>query len=400
MRGLAKFRRWLIVLLLVAGVVAVAVWPTRVPVDVATVTRGALAVTIDEEGETRVRYRYVVSAPVAGRVLRIDLEPGDRVVRGTTVIARLRSEAPALLDERTRTEAEAALAAARASLSRADAEVRRAASVADLARTDLKRQRDLAAAQLTTGQAVDTAEANARTAEENVRAAEHAVAAARSQVQQAEARLAPPTLEAGARILTITAPVNGVVLKRLRESESAVPAGDPLVEVGDPVADLEIVSDLLSTDAVKVKPGARVRVEQWGGDRVLTAKVRRVEPSGFTKISALGVEEQRVNVLMNFEDPADAWRQLGDGYRVEVRIVIWEAADVVKVPISALVRDGAGWSAFVVEGDRVRRAPIEVGQRNAEEAEIRSGLEPGRSVVVHPSDQVVDQTLVEIRGGA
>jgi len=206
-----------------------------------------------------------------------------------------------------------------------------------------------------------------------------------------------PTIEASGRVLTVTAPVDGVVLKRLRESESVVNAGEPLLEIGNPVTDLEIVSDLLSTDAVRVKPGAKVRVEQWGGDRVLAATVRRVEPSGFTKISALGVEEQRVNVLMDFADPAEAWKALGDGYRVEVRIVIWEEAEVVRVPTSALVRQGHGWSVFVVNGDRLQRVTVEVGQRNAEEAEIRSGLDAGRQVVVHPSDQAIDGALIEVR---
>ena len=394
-----RYRRWLIALLLVAAVVAVALWPQPVPVDVMPSTRGPLAVTVDEEGETRVRYRYVVSAPLTGRVLRIALEPGDPVIRGRTVVAQLRAEAPALLDARTRAEAEAAVSAAQAGIGQAQAEQRRAAAAAELARLELKRQRDLAASDLTTRQAIDAAESNARTAEEAVRAAEFAVATAQSQLEQARARLQAPTLEASGRVLTVTAPVDGVVLKRLRESESVVPAGEPLVEIGDPVKDLEIVSDLLSTDAVKVKPGAKVRIEQWGGESVLRAKVRRVEPSGFMKISALGVEEQRVNVVMDFEDPADAWKQLGDGYRVEIRIVIWEAADVVKVPTSALVRQGEGWSVFVVDGDRVRRVPIAIGQRNADEAEIKSGLEAGRQVVVHPSDQVIDEALIEIRAG-
>ena len=397
MRALARYRRWLLVLLLVGAVVAVAMWPTPVPVDVMPSTRGPLAVTVDDEGETRVRHRYVVSAPLTGRVLRSELEPGDPVVRGRTVVARLRAEAPALIDARTRAEAEAGVATARAALGRAEAELRRATAAVELARADLRRQRELAAAQLTTVQAVDAAESNAQAAEEGVRAAEFAVAAGRSQFDQANARLMVPTIEASGRVLTVTAPVDGVVLKRLRESESVVNAGEPLLEIGNPVTDLEIVSDLLSTDAVRVKPGAKVRVEQWGGDRVLAATVRRVEPSGFTKISALGVEEQRVNVLMDFADPAEAWKALGDGYRVEVRIVIWEEAEVVRVPTSALVRQGDGWSVFAVNGDRLQRVTVEVGQRNAEEAEIRSGLDAGRQVVVHPSDQAIDGALIEVR---
>lgn len=397
MRGIARYRRWFVVLVLVGAVAAVAMWPATVPVDVVTSTRGPLAVTVDDEGETRVRHRYVVSAPLTGRVLRVELEPGDPVVRGRTVIARIRAEAPALIDERTRAEAEAAVATARAVLGRAEAELRRAIAATELARADLRRQRDLAASQLTTAQAVDAAESNARAAEEGVRAAEFAVAAGRSQFDQARARLMPPTLEPGGRVLTVAAPVDGVVLRRLRESESVVVAGEPLVEIGNPLTDLEIVSDLLSTDAVRVTAGAKVHVEQWGGDRPLAATVRRVEPSGFTKISALGVEEQRVNVLMDFVDPAEAWKALGDGYRVEVRIVIWEAAEVVKVPTSALVRQDGDWTVFVVDGNRIRSATVAVGQRNSEEAEIRSGLVAGVQVVVHPSDRVSDGARVEIR---
>lgn len=392
-----RYRRWLVVALLVAAVAAMALWPAPVPVDVMPSTRGPLSVTVDDEGETRVRHRYVVSAPLSGRVLRLELEPGDPVARGQTVVARLRADAPALIDERTRAEAEAAVATARAALGRAEADLRRATAAVELARSDLRRQRELSASQLTTSQAVEAAESTARVAGEGVRSAEFAVAAARSQFDQAGARLMAPTLEAGRRVLTLTAPAAGVVLKRVRESESAVLAGEPLIEIGNPATDLEIVSDLLSTDAVRVKPGARVRVEQWGGDRTLAATVRRVEPSGFTKISALGVEEQRVNVVMDFNDPAGAWAALGDGYRVEVRIVIWEAADVVKVPTSALVREGDTWVVFVVDGDRIRKTAVVVGQRNSEEAEIRSGLDAGRPVVVHPSRRVSDGVLVEVR---
>lgn len=394
---MTRYWRWLLIVLAVGAVVAIALWPAPVPVDVMSSTRGPLAVTVDDEGETRVRHRYVVSSPLTGRVLRSELEAGDPVVRGTTVVARVRAEAPALMDARSRAEADAAVSVARAALGRAEADLRRAMAAVGLARTDLRRQRDLAAAQLTTQQAVDAAETNAQGAEEAVRAAEFAVAGVRSQFDQATARLMAPTLEASGRVLTVTAPADGVVLKRLRESESVVAAGEPLLEIGNPAADLEIVSDLLSTDAVRVKPGAKVLVEQWGGDRMLAATVRRVEPSGFTKISALGVEEQRVNVVMDFADPAEAWNALGDGYRVEVRIVIWEAADVVKVPTSALVRQGDAWAVFVVDGNRIRRVTVAVGQRNAEEAEIQSGLEAGAQVVVHPNDRVVDDALVEVR---
>jgi HlyD family secretion protein len=230
---------------------------------------------------------------------------------------------------------------------------------------------------------------------EAVNAAVFAAQAAASELQRAQARVAPAPLAAG-RVVTVTAPVDGVVLKRNRESESFVPAGDPLVEIGNP-HQLEIVSDLLSTDAVKVQPGARALVEQWGGDKVLEAVVRRVEPSGFTKISALGVEEQRVNVILDFKDPAGAWTALGDAYRVEIRIVIWEAADVVKAPTGALFRSTDQWAVYVVEDGRARRTRVELGQQTGQEAEVLSGVGEGARVVLHPPDTLEDGARVEER---
>ncbi len=300
-------RRVLMGAAVVLALLAVALWPQSVAVDVGPVTRGPLVVTIDEEGETRVHDRFVVSAPVSGRVERIDLEAGDPVVRGKTIVARVRADAPPLLDARSRAEAEAAVDAARGALGKARAEEQRARAALDLATADLKRERNLETAGLTTRQSLDARVAAAQTADEAVRAAAFAVAAAASDYERVRARLMPATLEAGERVLPVLAPVDGVVLRRLRESESVVPSGEPLVELGDP-RHMEIVSDLLSTDAVRVKPGMRVMVEQWGGDGALAAHVRRVEPAGFTKISALGVEEQRVNVLMDFDASVEAWK--------------------------------------------------------------------------------------------
>jgi HlyD family secretion protein len=196
--------------------------------------------------------------------------------------------------------------------------------------------------------------------------------------------------------MTIRSPVDGVVLRRVRESEAVVAPGEPLLELGDP-AQLEIVSDLLSTDAVKVRPGNPVLIEQWGGDRTLRGRVRRVEPSGFMKVSALGVEEQRVNVLVDFEDPAEAWKALGDGYRVEVRIVVWESPDAVRVPTTSLFRKGDGWAVFAVEGGRARIRPVVVGRRNGLEAEVVSGVAPADRVIVHPGDRIVDGSRVAER---
>jgi HlyD family secretion protein len=397
MRRLLFNRRVLISLAVVAGLLAVALWPKTVPVDVGTVSRGPLVITVDEEGMTRIRDRFVVSSPVAGRVLRIELEPGDAVKRGD-VVARVRAEAPPLLDERTRAEAQAAIESARAALGRARAEEQRArATLAQLQR-ELTRIRELAQSRVVAAQELETREAEAKVAEESLNASVFAVQAATSELQRAQARLAPPTRDATGRVVTVTAPADGVVLKRVRESESVVPAGDPLLEIGDP-HQLEIVADLLSTDAVRVKRGARAIIEQWGGEQKLEARVRRIEPAGFTKISALGVEEQRVNVILDFVDPAAAWAALGDAYRVEVRIVIWEAPSVLKVPTSALFREGEKWAVYAIADGRARRTAVELGHQTGQEAEVVSGLSDSQRVILHPGDTLTNDARVKDRAG-
>lgn len=382
--------------IVVAVLLAVAFWPQSVAVDAATVSRGPLVVTIDEEGETRVHHRFVVSAPVGGRILRIDLEPGDRVVKDETVVVRMLADPPALLDERSRAEAEAAVKAAQGTLGGARAEARRAQTAQELAASELERERELDRAGLTTRQSLDGRVAESRAADEARRAADFAVAAAAAELARARARLMPSTAGSRERELSITAPVTGVVLRRLRESEAVVPAGEPLVELGDP-GEIEVVSDLLSTDAVRVRPGMRASIEQFGGAQPLVAHVRLVEPAGFTKISALGVEEQRVNVILDFADLAAASRELGDAYRVEVRIVIWEAESALKVPTGALFRAGSQWAVYVVEGGRARQAILEIGQRTPQEAEVLSGLSEGQTVVLHPADTLSDGARVETR---
>ncbi len=387
MRLLKNPRLWIVVLG-VAGLLAVALWPTSVPVETAIVSRGPLMVTIDEEGRTRVRDRFVVAAPLAGRVLRIELEPGDRVQAGD-VVARLRPEAAPMLDARSRAEAAAALDVARATVGRVQAEEQRARAALAQAERELKRVRDLVAESLATPQQLDAREADVRTAQEAVNAASFAARAAAADVERARVRLTPAVVDASGRIVPVVAPVDGVVLRRLRESESVVPPGDPLVEIGDP-AQLEIVVDLLSVDAVRVKPGARVLIEQWGGDRSLEARVKRVEPYGFTKISALGVEEQRVNVILELVDPSGAWASLGDGYRVEARIVTWESADVLTIPTGALIRTGDQWAAYVVRDGRAALVPLTLGHQNGQTAEVTGGLDAGAVVVMHPGDTIAD----------
>ena len=375
--------------------------PQPILVDVAAVSRGELRVTVDEEGRTRVRDRYVVAAPADGRLLRVTLKEGDRVERGAAV-ARIE---PASLDPRTRAAAEARLEAARDRQREAVAHVARArAALAQAQRSAARAERLRVDRMLSPEDAEQSALAAATRAEE-LTAAESAAEAAAHDLEAARAALLGD-LRAGAGVrvgqcdsdtpcLELYAPTSGQVLRLLQESERTVTAGMPLLEIGDPRA-LEIVADVLSTDAVKVQAGAPVLVDHWGGGTTLHARVRRVEPSGFTKLSALGVEEQRVNVIADFVDPPGA---LGDGYRVEVRIVVWEAADVRRVPASALFRYGDAWHVFVVEGGRARRRAVEVGARGAFDAEALDGLEAGERVILHPSDRVEDGVRVRPRGG-
>lgn len=396
MRGLSKYAWWVGGAVIVAVLVILALRPPVVEVDAGDVTRGPMMITINEEAETRIRRKFVVSAPVMGRVERIDLEPGDQVVAGRTVVAQVRAEAPPLLDTRSRAEAVAARSAAESARGQARAEEQRAKAALDLAQRELARERELDRAGLTTRQAVEVRESEVRTAEEALRAATFAVAAATAELERLDARLRPDRLDASGRVLSITSPVSGVILRRLRESAAVVPAGEPLLEIGNP-EDLEIVADLLSTDAVQVQPGAVVRLEQWGGSETLTGRVRRVEPSGFKKLSALGVEEQRVNVVMDFDDPVAASTRLGDGFRAEVRIVIWEADDVVQVPTSALFRHGESWAVYVIVDDVVRLAPVQVERRNSLTAQVTSGVAPGDRLVVHPPDTLVDGIRIRVR---
>ena len=388
-----EHKRLIAGVIVVLGIVAAAMWPESIEVNAAKVERGPLQVTLDEDGETRVRERFVVSAPVAGRLQRIELEPGDRVVRGKTVVARLSTADAPLLDPRTRVELQAAVEAARAAVGQAQSERDRSTAELTRARTTLERQRQLMKAGAIASDTLDAAETAVATAEEASKASVFAVSRSEHELQLARARLQAPA-PAG-RSVEVVAPVNGVILKRLRESESVVPVGEPLIEIGDP-ARIEIVADFLSTDAVRVQQGALVLIDGWGGSDPLQGRVRRVEPAGFMKVSALGVEEQRVNVLIDFDDPAAAGR-LGDGYRVEVRVVMWSEPDVVKVPVGGLFRRGDAWAAFVIDGDLVRLQPVQLGQRNDVEGQVLGGLMPGQTVVLHPPDTLADGARVNVR---
>jgi HlyD family secretion protein len=377
-----------------AVLVALVLRPETVGVSTATVSRAPLVVTINEDGRTRVRDRFVITAPVAGQLRRLTLEPGDRVERGRTVVAVIEPAAPAPLDVRTRAELEAAVGAAEASLGRLIEEERRAKSMLDVVRQQLSRSQTLAAAGAVSEEALEVQRAEAAQADAAARAAEFSVAQARQEVAAGRARLGEGAARPAGGTQAILAPVDGVVLVRRGESQRVVAPGEPLLEVGDPAA-IEIVADLLSADAVRVTPGARVLIDNWGGDKPLAGSVRRVEPSGFTKVSALGVEEQRVNVVIDFVEPAAA-AALGDGYRVDVGIVVWEHEDVLQVPVATLFRDGGRWAVFaVVDGAAVVRE-VTLGQRSAEAAEVLGGVEEGMTLVAYPPDTLAGDTRVNI----
>lgn len=379
---------FLLALLVAAGLVY-GFLPRPVPVDVVTATRGPLAVTVEEEGKTRVMERYVVSAPMSGYARRIDLKVGDPVKRGQ-VMALLEPARSDALDPRSRAQAAAQASAAEAALAGARENARVASVEAHLARTEA-----LGKSKFLSAQAVDQARSNAARTQAAQQAADYAVNVARFQLDTARAALVRPQSGSAADTLSVRAPVEARVLKLVHQSEGTVRAGDPLIEVGNPDT-LEVEAEVLSTSAVKISKGAKAMLDRWGGNP-LQGVVRVVEPAGYTKISALGVEEQRVRVIVDFTSPRDAWQRLGDGYRVEASFVVWEGSDVLQVPASALFRHNNGWAVFVAANGYARLRTIQVGQRSGLQAQVLDGLKAGDKVIVHPDDKVLDGVRVKVR---
>jgi len=372
--------------------------PKPVPVDVVTAKRGPLRVTVEEEGRTRVKDRFVVSAPVAGYLKRIDLAAGD-VVRKGQQVAMLEPLRSTVLDPRSRAEAGSAIAAAQAALDAAKENARAASADADYAREREKRMNKLAAGGYIAQDELDQAMAGSKKAEANRLSAEAAVIAARADLERAQSALRFSAAEqsaTGEKAVMVRAPVGGRVLKLHRESEGVVNAGEPLLDLGDP-RNLEVKTEVLSADAVKLRKGTPVLFERWGGDKPLAGSVRVVEPAGFTKISSLGVEEQRVLVIADLTSTAEGWQGLGDGYRLDTNFIIWEGADVLQVPASALFRKGEGWALFAVENSRARSKEVEVGHRNGLSAEILKGIPEGAVVIAHPDDSVKEGSRVRLR---
>jgi len=377
------------------ALVVVGLWPKALPVEVATVARGDVLVTVDEEGMTRVKNRYVISSPVAGQLQRIDWKAGAAVEAGKTVLAVLETSGADLLDARGQAQAEARVRGSEASRALAGAQLERARAAHALASRDIARLRELEQRGAISKQELDGATMREATAAQEVRAAEFAQQVAEFELQQARALLmrGQPGGNVDQAPLVITSPVSGRVLRVFQESARVVPGGLALLEVGDPT-DLELRIEVLSRDGVAIQPGARVIVEQWGGAEPLAARVRLVEPSAFTKISALGVEEQRVYVVADFVDPVEKRPTLGDSYRIEARVVVWEGKNVLRVPAGALFQRGGEWQTFVVAGGRTALRAVKVGRSNGRETEIRDGLREGESVVVYPGDKIGDGTRV------
>ena len=386
---------WIPPLALVLLALAWLLRPPSVAVDLAEARRGPLRVSVSDDGETRVRDVFVVSAPVTGLMRRIELEAGDTVVAQETVVARIEPSDPAFLDRRSEGEAVAALRAAEAARTHAAAEVRRVQAELEFAQSELRRYEGLVRRAAISENDLDAARRRARTTEAALQEARAGLRVRASEVEQARARLRAPGAprDGDCACVVVRSPVSGQVLRVLSESEGVVAVATPLIEVGDP-RQLEIFVDLLSTEAVRVSPGQKVLVEGWGGAQPLEAVVRRVEPFGFTKVSALGVEEQRVNVVIDFAGESSQWSRLGHGFRVEPRIVLWESGDVLQVPLSALYRAGSKWRVFREVEGRARATDVRIGHDDGLAVEVLEGLQPGDRVVVHPNDRVDDGTRI------
>lgn len=387
--------------LAIVGGLAYGLTPRPVPVDTAVLEKGPLRVTVDEEGKTRVRDVYTVSAPIPGQVLRSPLEPGDAVIGEKTVVAEILPTAPPFLDLRGQQEAEASVAAAVAAVALAEAELKGALSELKFAERELERARALASRDTIPERALEKARVDAETATAAVAKSEAGLEVRRRELESARARLIAPS-DPGVVTgnptccLTVRSPVSGRVLEVVQKSEQPIAVGAPLALIGD-TSDIEIVVELLSSDAVKVREGAKATIEGWGGPP-LAARLTRIEPAGFTKVSALGIEEQRVRVVLDLVEKDDVAARLGHAFRVFVRIVVQEETSILRVPLGALFRSGGSWAVFVVESGRARLRPIELGARNTTHAAVISGIEPGARIILHPSDRVTEGARVAERG--
>lgn len=388
----------LIVLAIGVAATVYALQPAPLQVDLAAIGRGPLSVTVDEDGIARIKDVFQVSAPIAGMLERAPIHVGELVHRNTTAVAIIRPLDPPFLDVRSRRELEAIAGAAEAGVQLARAQLRSAEATERLAEGDMARANRLAKAGTISDRAFEKAATEVDVAQARIAQAIATLALRKSELVSAEARLIEPDQQMvipdrDACCFTVRAPVDGVVLRVLAESERVVAAGTPLLEIGDPKY-MEIIVDLLSSDGVAISEGASATLSQWGGEGLLSARVIRIDPAGYAKVSALGIEEQRVDAVLELLDDPKVWQGLGHEFRVMVHIVLWENPDVLLVPMGALFRRGTDWSVFRVVEGKVESAIIEIGQRNSSMAEIISGLSVGDRVILHPSDRVVEGVQV------
>ncbi len=400
-----KSRSWMTsaTIVLIIAAITWAFWPRPLMVDVGEVKRAPMVMTINEEGKTRVRNAYVVSTPVAGRLLRIEVESGDQVEEGKSIIARMLPSNPAALDIRTREQARAAVTAAEAAVRVARADLNKAVADRDLANIDLNRKRALKISGTVNQTSVDHAERAWRVADASVEQAKAGISMRQADLANARARLINfDSADSDQTVnnifqneaIPVFAPISGRILRILQKSETTLPAGKAILEIGDISNDLEIVAELLSTDAVRVLVGNRVIITNWGGPTPLNGIVERVDPWGFTKFSALGVEEQRVNTVIKFSDPPEHRKSLGHGFRIETRIVIWEDKDALVVPSSALFREQDDWVVFVANDGVAVLRQVTIGHNNGIQAEVRSGLEASDKVILYPSAGLTNNSRV------
>lgn len=394
-----KRRVWIgIVGLLVLALLGWAFMPTPAEVEIAAVTQGRFERSVQEDGKTRLRDRYVVSAPLAGRVARILLKQGDTVMRDAPV-ATFWPVAPALLDERTRAEQSARIGAMQASVARAQANVGRAGAALDQAQAELKRSEALAQQGFVSPNQNEAGRLAMRLREKELESARQEEAAARHELEQSRVALrqfSQITPDGRQRAYDVKAPVSGKVLKVLQQSEGIVMAGTPIMELGDPTQ-LEVVVDILTEDAAQIKPGTAVQLSNWGGPDVLTGQVRLIEPAAFTKVSALGVEEQRVNAIIDITSPPEKWQALGDGFKVDVRVLVQVVENAVMIPVSALFPVGARSGLFVLDKGHARLKEIEVAARNGALAWVKTGLTKDTQVIVYPDTKLKDGDRVKTR---
>lgn len=382
--------------LLLLALIAWGLWPKPVIIETGVVARGPLTVRVSEEGKTRVRNRYVVAAPVAGKMRRVALKPGDEVKAGETLLTTIEPVVAPLLDPRARAQAEALVSAREAARKQAVESLEALRAAAKMADSELVRVRSVTRDGTLSVSDRERAEMEAAVKSAEVRAAEFSLQVIDYEIAQARAALERPGADSAGNLVEVKSPVSGRVLKVMRESEMVVAPGMEILEIGD-AADIEIEAEILSRDAVSIKPGDSVEIEQWGGEAPLRGRVRRVEPAAFTKISALGVEEQRVIVLSDLVNPPEAAKSLGDRYRVEVRVAVWHTDEALIVPAGALFREGNAWKTYVFRDGKAVLTAVEAGRSDGRFSQILSGLNEGDEVLLHPPDTVTAGTAVTKR---